>query len=76
MPTGAQTGGTLSKGLNRAFATLLAGSLAVGAHLVSDLCGEKAEPILLGVFVFIVGALVNIHMFSCLNFHITTYTIP
>ncbi|CAN6275641.1 unnamed protein product [Urochloa humidicola] len=49
-------GGTLSRGLNRAFATLLAGFLAVGAHLVAQLCGEKGEPILLGVFVFLVGS--------------------
>ncbi|KAK3144805.1 hypothetical protein QOZ80_4AG0318160 [Eleusine coracana subsp. coracana] len=49
-------GGTLSKGLNRAFATLLAGLLAVGAHLVADLCGGKGEPILLGIFVFVVAS--------------------
>ncbi|TVU14611.1 hypothetical protein EJB05_38087, partial [Eragrostis curvula] len=49
-------GGTLSKGLNRAAATLLAGFLAVGAHLVADLCGQKGEPILLGVFVFFVAS--------------------
>ncbi|CAN6248551.1 unnamed protein product [Urochloa humidicola] len=49
-------GGTLSRGLNRAFATLVAGFLAVGAHLVAQLCGEKGEPILLGVFVFLVGS--------------------
>ncbi|GJN27668.1 hypothetical protein PR202_gb15710 [Eleusine coracana subsp. coracana] len=46
-------GGTLSKGLNRAFATLVAGLLAIGAHLVADFCGGKGEPILLGIFVFV-----------------------
>ncbi|CAL5067660.1 unnamed protein product [Urochloa decumbens] len=49
-------GGTLSRGLNRALATLVAGFLAVGAHMVAQLCGEKGEPILLGVFVFLVGS--------------------
>ncbi|CAL5017079.1 unnamed protein product [Urochloa decumbens] len=49
-------GGTLSRGLNRALATLVAGFLAVGAHMAAQLCGEKGEPILLGVFVFLVGS--------------------
>ncbi|GJN02990.1 hypothetical protein PR202_ga20386 [Eleusine coracana subsp. coracana] len=49
-------GGTLSKGLNRAFATLVAGLLAIGAHLVADFCGGKGEPILLGIFVFVVAS--------------------
>ncbi|OAY84671.1 Aluminum-activated malate transporter 1 [Ananas comosus] len=49
-------GGTLSKGLNRAFATLLAGSLGVGAHQIAVLCGDKGEPILLGLFVFTIAA--------------------
>ncbi|GJN02992.1 hypothetical protein PR202_ga20388 [Eleusine coracana subsp. coracana] len=48
-------GGTLSKGLNRAFATLVAGFIAVGAHKVADLCGDKGEPILLALFVFLLG---------------------
>ncbi|EHA8592507.1 Aluminum-activated malate transporter 1 [Cocos nucifera] len=49
-------GATLSKGLNRAFATLLAGFLAVGAHQIAILFGEKGEPILLGLFVFLLAA--------------------
>ncbi|KAF8715540.1 hypothetical protein HU200_027198 [Digitaria exilis] len=48
-------GGTLIKGLNRAFATLAAGFLAVGAHKLADLCGAKGEPVLLAVFVFLLG---------------------
>lgn len=48
-------GGTLSKGLNRAFATLLAGALGVAAHQIAIHCGEKGEPILLGLFVFALG---------------------
>ncbi|KAJ8484938.1 hypothetical protein OPV22_017423 [Ensete ventricosum] len=49
-------GGTLSKGLNRAFATLLAGALGVAAHQIAIHCGEKGEPILLGLFVFVLAA--------------------
>ncbi|KAK3144806.1 hypothetical protein QOZ80_4AG0318170 [Eleusine coracana subsp. coracana] len=49
-------GGTLSKGLNRAFATLVAGFIAVGAHKVADLCGDKGEPILLALFVFLLAS--------------------
>ncbi|XP_010912068.2 aluminum-activated malate transporter 1-like [Elaeis guineensis] len=49
-------GGTLSKGLNRTFATLLAGALGVGAHQIAILSGEKGEPFLLGVFVFLLAA--------------------
>ncbi|WVZ85582.1 hypothetical protein U9M48_032494, partial [Paspalum notatum var. saurae] len=49
-------GATLRKGLNRLLGTLVAGFLAVGAHLVAQLCGEKGEPILLGVFVFIAAS--------------------
>ncbi|URE23355.1 aluminum-activated malate transporter [Musa troglodytarum] len=49
-------GGTLSKGLNRAIATLVGGALGVAAHQIAVLCGEKGEPILLGLFVFILAA--------------------
>ncbi|KAJ3673214.1 hypothetical protein LUZ60_006588 [Juncus effusus] len=40
-------------GLIRAFATLFAGLLVVGAHEISMLCGAKGEPILLAIFVFL-----------------------
>jgi hypothetical protein len=51
------TGATLSKCLHRALATLAAGFLAVGAHLVARLCGDgqEGEPAVLTVFVFLVG---------------------
>ncbi|EAY94072.1 hypothetical protein OsI_15848 [Oryza sativa Indica Group] len=49
-------GGTLSKGLNRAFATLVAGFIAVGAHQVANRCGAQGEPILLAVFVFLLAS--------------------
>lgn len=47
------TGGTLCKGLNRASGTLVAGFIAVGAHKVAYMCGDKAEPVLLAIFVFL-----------------------
>ncbi|KAM3367385.1 hypothetical protein ACQJBY_016156 [Aegilops geniculata] len=49
-------GGTLSKGLNRAFATLVAGFIAVGAHQVANRCGAQGEPILLAIFVFLLAS--------------------
>ncbi|KAG2566157.1 hypothetical protein PVAP13_7NG211817 [Panicum virgatum] len=49
-------GGTLSKGLNRAFATLLAGFIAVGAHKVAYLCGNHGEPVVLAAFVFLLAS--------------------
>ncbi|XP_058088613.1 aluminum-activated malate transporter 8 [Magnolia sinica] len=49
-------GATLGKGLNRTFATSLAGALAVGAHHLASLTGEKGEPILLGASVFLLAA--------------------
>lgn len=50
-------GATLSKGLNRGFATLIAGALGVGAQHTAILCGDKGEPIVLGILVFILGIL-------------------
>ncbi|CAN6228056.1 unnamed protein product [Urochloa humidicola] len=49
-------GATLSKGIYRVLATLVAGILAVGAHLVARLCGEVGEPVVLAVFVFLVAS--------------------
>lgn len=48
------SGATLSKGLNRAFATMLAGALAVGVHYLANR-SNRAEPAIIGVFVFIIG---------------------
>ncbi|CAN6439038.1 unnamed protein product [Victoria cruziana] len=49
-------GGTLSKGLNRAFGTLLAGSLGLGVHYISSLAGDKGEPVILGACIFLLGS--------------------
>ncbi|KAK8958929.1 Aluminum-activated malate transporter 1 [Platanthera guangdongensis] len=56
-------GGTLSKGLNRAFATLLAGALGLGAHQLATLAGDKGEPILLSIFVFMLAAMATFSRF-------------
>ncbi|KAG2686720.1 hypothetical protein I3760_09G020700 [Carya illinoinensis] len=45
-------GATISKGLNRGFATLFAGALAIGTEYFSRLFDRKAEPIVLGVLLF------------------------
>uniref|UniRef100_A0ACD5UA81 Uncharacterized protein n=1 Tax=Avena sativa TaxID=4498 RepID=A0ACD5UA81_AVESA len=52
-------GATLSKGLNRGFATLVAACIAVGAHKLAELAerfGVQGEPISLTVFVFIIAS--------------------
>lgn len=50
-------GAAVSKGLNRACATFLAGALGIGAHYLAILSGEKKEPIVLGFLVFVVAAM-------------------
>nr|GMD39654.1 aluminum-activated malate transporter 8-like [Ipomoea batatas] len=57
-------GATLSKGLNRSFATLLAGAMGVGANYLADLSGEKAEPVVLGLLVFILAAILTFTRFN------------
>ena len=48
-------GAALLKGLNRTCGTFLAGALGVGVHHISRLFGEKGEPVVLGIFVFLIG---------------------
>lgn len=48
-------GATLSKGLNRGLGTMLAGALGVGVNYLADLSGQKGEPFVLGIFVFLIG---------------------
>ncbi|XP_057523820.1 aluminum-activated malate transporter 8-like [Amaranthus tricolor] len=50
-------GATISKGLNRGFATLTAGALGVGAQHLALLFGRKGEPIVLGFLVFLLAAM-------------------
>ncbi|XP_058205397.1 aluminum-activated malate transporter 2-like [Rhododendron vialii] len=49
-------GAVLSKSFNRGFATTLAGALGVGVNQLGSLVGEKEEPIILGLFVFLIAA--------------------
>ncbi|KAG2683114.1 hypothetical protein I3760_10G017400 [Carya illinoinensis] len=49
-------GGTLSKCLNRGFATLFAGALGLGAQHLASLFGDKGEPVVLGLLVFLLAA--------------------
>ncbi|KAM0946227.1 putative aluminum-activated malate transporter [Dioscorea sansibarensis] len=49
-------GGTLTRGLNRAMATLLGVTSGVGVHHVAILTGDdKKEAVLLGIFIFLVA---------------------
>lgn len=48
-------GATLSKGVNRSLATLLAGLLGVGVSYVAELTGKNCERVIVGVFVFALG---------------------
>ncbi|KAL0338702.1 UNVERIFIED_CONTAM: Aluminum-activated malate transporter 8 [Sesamum angustifolium] len=56
-------GGTLSKSINRGCATLIAGALGVGAEYLANLCGEKGQPFVLGVLVFILAAIATFTRF-------------
>lgn len=48
-------GATLGRGFNRGLATFMAGALGFGAHYLASCSGDKVEPILLGLFVFLIG---------------------
>ncbi|GMY15736.1 aluminum-activated malate transporter 2-like isoform X1 [Fagus crenata] len=52
-------GATLGRGLNRGLATLVAGALGFGAHHLASLSGEKGQPIVLGLFVFLLAGVVT-----------------
>ncbi|KAK4414766.1 Aluminum-activated malate transporter 8 [Sesamum alatum] len=56
-------GGTLSKSINRGCATLIAGALGVGAECLAKLCGEKGQPFVLGVLVFLLAAIATFTRF-------------
>lgn len=48
-------GATFCKGSNRAFGTLLAGTLALGVEYLADLAGPSREAYVVGFSVFVVG---------------------
>ena len=66
-------GATLGKGLNRMIATCIAGYLGVSAHHLAELSGKTGEPILLGLFGFLVGKYIYtvIHSFISMLLTIT-----
>ncbi|KAF7805752.1 aluminum-activated malate transporter 2-like [Senna tora] len=49
-------GATLGKGLNRGLATFLAGALGLGCFYLAESTGHVVQPILLGVFIFVLAA--------------------
>ncbi|KAI6707782.1 hypothetical protein NL676_010744 [Syzygium grande] len=49
-------GATLCKSINRATGTFLAGLLGIGVHWVASQSGEKLEPVILGISVFILAS--------------------
>ncbi|GAB2234884.1 hypothetical protein Droror1_Dr00004154 [Drosera rotundifolia] len=52
-------GATLGKGLSRAMGTILGAIFSIGARQVAHLAGQKAEPVLSCIFVFLIGALMT-----------------
>ncbi|KAF5750587.1 aluminum-activated malate transporter 2-like isoform X2 [Tripterygium wilfordii] len=59
-------GGTLSKCINRGFATLVAGALGFGAQHLASIFGKKGEPITLGILVFILGGATCVIVSICI----------
>ncbi|KAF5753447.1 putative aluminum-activated malate transporter [Helianthus annuus] len=49
-------GGTLSKCLNRMFATTLAGFLALGIHWIASHLGHEFEPYIMGISLFLLAS--------------------
>ncbi|XP_028764279.1 aluminum-activated malate transporter 8-like [Neltuma alba] len=56
-------GATLGKGLNRMLATLLGGFLGAAVQKLSTLSGEKEKPVLISLFLYIIGALITFMRF-------------
>ncbi|KAF2313373.1 hypothetical protein GH714_010628 [Hevea brasiliensis] len=52
-------GATFNRGFNRALGSLLAGILAIAVGQLALLCGRVAEPIILGISIFLVGAITS-----------------
>ncbi|XP_061988937.1 aluminum-activated malate transporter 9-like [Rosa rugosa] len=52
-------GATFNRGFNRALGSLLAGILAIGVAQVALRSGRVAEPVIIGISIFIVGAVTS-----------------
>ncbi|KAF2313398.1 hypothetical protein GH714_010772 [Hevea brasiliensis] len=50
---------TFNRGFDRALGSLLAGILAIAVGQLALLCGRVAEPIILGISIFLVGAITS-----------------
>ncbi|XP_024965002.1 aluminum-activated malate transporter 8-like, partial [Cynara cardunculus var. scolymus] len=57
-------GATFSKGMNRGFATLIAGALGLGAESFASLFGTIVKPIVIGCLVFVLVACATFSRFS------------
>ncbi|XXG43293.1 hypothetical protein AAC387_Pa01g3361 [Persea americana] len=56
-------GATLSKGLNRGMATLIAGSLAIGIHWIANQLGDQADPIIQSIALFLLASVATFSRF-------------
>ncbi|XP_021820498.1 aluminum-activated malate transporter 9-like [Prunus avium] len=52
-------GATFNRGLNRALGSLLAGILAIGVAQIALSSGHVAEPIIIGISIFIIGTITS-----------------
>ncbi|CAI0417016.1 unnamed protein product [Linum tenue] len=52
-------GATFNRGFNRALGSLLAGVLAIGVGQLALYSGRVAEPIIIGITIFLVGAIIS-----------------
>lgn len=67
MAAAINAGATLGKGFNRMMATLLAGGLGAGAHRLATLTGRSGEPVLIAIFVFIIGTYTYMYLTACMG---------
>ncbi|KZV21116.1 aluminum-activated malate transporter 8-like [Dorcoceras hygrometricum] len=56
-------GGTLSKSFNRSCATMVAGALGIGAEYLANLCGERGEPVIVAILVFVLATMATFTRF-------------
>lgn len=54
-------GATFNRGFNRALGSLLAGILAIAVAQLALQCGRVAEPIIIGLSIFLIGMYVYIY---------------
>lgn len=56
---GTFAGASLYKCVNRVVGTSLAGGLGIGVHWVAAECGDRFEPIILGISLFLLGKILK-----------------